>query len=501
MIKKVIIENFRTIDHLELNFKNMNPIVGPNNVGKTTILKAINNVLGESYFLSKFDISDFHNDSNTITIEIYLSKPIICRNLMPTNNSERIHIGINKFVFEINKDEQELDSNFFVYSEDGNEFFGTNKIRKQINFIYIPSNRDLKQQMYVGRSSIWGKILNKLNDSIMTNQSIIDEFKKSMSKSEQILEKNDNYVNLKRKLLTNIGENTKGLNDKIYLSFKIYDPSEYFKTLNIFGNIDDDPMLNIGKLGYGTQNLISITLFQTYAEIFQTDFIIALEEPESFLDFYTQRILFNNLKTLSGANVQIIYSTHSTHFIDPDLGSQIILLRKDDNTTYPIEIPNCDELDQYVQTKMDKTYTKFNPERNELFFANKILLVEGDSDKILYETLCEKYWNINLAEKRISIIQCGGKESVDYFLGFCRLMGLKNYFAIWDEDLIIKKSKYFDQTLSDNKGFVMEPNLEIMLEIEESKRDKVKKVLEWASSNKCIEKLELLSPIKSFLSD
>ena len=75
MIEKVIIKNFRTIDNLELNFSNMNSIVGPNNVGKTTVLQAIDNVLGESYVLSKFNINDFHdNDNDTITIEISLTK-------------------------------------------------------------------------------------------------------------------------------------------------------------------------------------------------------------------------------------------------------------------------------------------------------------------------------------------------------------------------------------------------------------------------------------------
>ena len=86
MIEKVIIKNFRTIDNLELNFSNMNSIVGPNNVGKTTVLQAIDNVLGESYVLSKFNINDFHdNDNDTITIEISLTKSILCRDLTSTN--------------------------------------------------------------------------------------------------------------------------------------------------------------------------------------------------------------------------------------------------------------------------------------------------------------------------------------------------------------------------------------------------------------------------------
>ena len=508
MIEKVIIKNFRTIDNLELNFSNMNSIVGPNNVGKTTVLQAIDNVLGESYVLSKFNINDFHdNDNDTITIEISLTKSILCRDLTSINDYEKYNIEIKKFVFKIHKDDQELDYKFSVYSEDDREFYGTNKIRKKINFIYIPSNRDLKQQMYIGRSYIWGKILTKLNNSTEFDEKTIDDFTKSMLASDKILENNIQYKKLKEKLLKNIEQNTKGLNDQVHISFKIFEPSEFFKNLNIYGDIKEDPKLNINKLGYGTQNLIAITLFQTYAEIFQNEFTIAIEEPESFLDPHTQRILFDNLKKLSHKHIQIIYSTHSTHFIEPKMGSKIIILRRIDNTTRIISIPDRQLLDKLCQNDEHKIYTQFNPERNELFFAKKILLVEGASDKILFETLCKKYWNINLNENGISIIECGGKCGVIYFVGVCRLIGLDEYYAVWDKDH--KKNEdcvktdnmaYLDETLSINKGFVMEPTLEDRLGIIKTGK-KVENAFNWASSDVAKQKLLILESVKSFLNN
>ena len=502
MIEKVIIKNFRTIDNLEINFNNINSIVGPNNVGKTTILQAMDNVLGESQILSKFDINDFHSsDNDTITIEISLAKSILCKDLTSTKDYEKYHIEIKKFVFEINKDGQELDYTFFAYSEDDQEFYGTNKIRKKTNFIYIPSNRDLKQQMYIGRSYIWGKILTKLNNSTEIDEKTIDDFTKSMIASDKILESNTQYKKLKEKLLENIKENTKGLNDQIQISFKIFEPSEFFKNLNIYGDIKDDPKLSINKLGYGTQNLIAITLFQTYAEIFQNKFTIAIEEPESFLDPHTQRILFDNLKKLSNEHIQIIYTTHSTHFIEPEMGSKIIMLRRIDNTTRIVSIPNRESLDELCHSEIHKIYTHFNPERNELFFAKKILFVEGDSDKILFETLCKKHWGINLNENGISIIECGGKGGVSYFVGVCRLIGLDKYYAVWDKDKDLDEMKYLDYTFSIKKGFIMEPKLEDMLGIKKSKEKKVEYAFKWASSDSAKQKLSILDPVKLFLNN
>ena len=75
---------------------------------------------------------------------------------------------------------------------------------KKINFIYIPANRDLKQQMYTNRSAIWGKILDKLNNSITFDQESTQKFTNSMETSTSILEENSIYKQFKKTLLKNI---------------------------------------------------------------------------------------------------------------------------------------------------------------------------------------------------------------------------------------------------------------------------------------------------------
>jgi putative ATP-dependent endonuclease of the OLD family len=49
MIKKLYIENFRSIEKMTLLPSHLSAIVGPNSVGKTNILKALEILLGESY--------------------------------------------------------------------------------------------------------------------------------------------------------------------------------------------------------------------------------------------------------------------------------------------------------------------------------------------------------------------------------------------------------------------------------------------------------------------
>ena len=193
MIKKVNIKNFRTIQELDLNFHDLGIIVGPNNVGKTTILKVLDAVLGETYPANKFDIEDFHDSSvDSITVEIDLEKPIYGRNLRSKDLYRRTDIPIKKFMFVISKSEQELHYEFTAYGNNDKIFYGDENLRKQINFVYIPANRDLPRHLFVNKKSVWGKILHKFDEEYKKNQNAV-EFKKSMELPKEILENNDVY--------------------------------------------------------------------------------------------------------------------------------------------------------------------------------------------------------------------------------------------------------------------------------------------------------------------
>ena len=65
------------------------------------------------------------------------------------------------------------------------------------------------------------------------------------------------------------------------LDFQMYDPLFYYKMIGMFGKSDTLAHIHVEKFGYGIQNLILISLFQTYAEIFKNKIILAIEEPEA----------------------------------------------------------------------------------------------------------------------------------------------------------------------------------------------------------------------------
>ena len=492
MIKKIIINNFRTIKHIELVFNNLGILVGPNNVGKTTIFEALDKVLGEKSPGYNFDSNDFHDPQiNQISIVIIFDKSVLGKNLRCTNTNQICTGEIIKFKFIINNKNGDIDYDFYAYNEESKEFIGNKILREKINFIYIPANRDLKKQMYFGRT-IWSKILKECNNDFKKNKDQSENFQNSMIEPIKILEKNEIFQKFKKNFLQNTSQSIRGLDDDFDLSFQMYDTLDYLKTLGISIKNTYDVTHNVERMGYGTQNIISIALFQTYAQVFCNRVILAIEEPESFLGPHLQMLFFKNLLDLS-INTQVLYSTHSTNFVRPDMGDKIQILYRDDDGNTNIRKSDPKLTIDLIKENWHKTYTHFNQERNELFFAKKNLLVEGNSDKILIETLCDKHWDINLAEKGISIIECAGKTSLYYFVMVCKLHGLSNYFAMYDKD--DKKTKKEDKENNDkvNKKLegeldktrrcIMTPNLETELGIDKSGGSKIENAYNWACDN------------------
>src|ERR1700674_3678704 len=79
-IRRVYIENYRSIETLELEFSSINALVGPNNSGKSNILRALNVVLGETWPSRPFTDKDYfqHDLARTIHIQVFFGNALQC---------------------------------------------------------------------------------------------------------------------------------------------------------------------------------------------------------------------------------------------------------------------------------------------------------------------------------------------------------------------------------------------------------------------------------------
>lgn len=506
-IKTLTIKNFRSIKALSIEPKNLCALIGPNGCGKTNILRALDLVLGEGWTTkAKVARHLFHDPLHPITIEVNFDSPI------EFENKKGYQVSVSSIKLEMTLD-PELSAKTTING--GETFYDQDKFKRLCHFILVPSERQLTFELSVSHWTMLGKLMKLIYENYISKysgdeQNLKNDFAEKIKGAKEFLEDDfstdevtfNKFVNTFKK---HCKENSSGLANEFEPVLDIYNLNWFYKTLQIHVKENfPDRHFDCEDVGTGMQNLLLVSIFQTYAELMGGKVIFGIEEPEIYLYPPAQRALYNNFIELS-RETQIFYTTHNPNFVSASRPDDIVLIRKEmEYGTYKLE------KDRYFnsQTAADefhRIYTHFNPERNELFFAKKVLLVEGDSDKILFITLCKEKWHFDLDNTGVIIISCGGKGGVNYFVGICKLIGLNNYFAIWDQDPGEEYKPKVD-LLSDltktSRGLEIKENLEKYLGLPSSdEASKIKNAYEWA---KTIEEAKIptdFNIINDFLKD
>lgn len=488
-ISKLEITNFRSIKHLVIEPEGLCALVGPNSVGKTNVLKAIDLVIGEGWTTKAKIARELFNDvTQPIKISIDFDMPVEFQGIDRFGTSHPQSVSNVTLTMEM---EPELD---VKTSFNGTSAWYQDEFKKHCHFVYIPASRDLSDQMRVSNWTLLGKMMKLIYENYIHEYGdenlLKQEFSSLMEEPKNFLEADFNadpkvvtYKNFVDTFKTYCSTNSAGLANDFQPQLNIYNLNWFYKTLQIHIKEDGcDKTFDAEEVGAGMQNLLLISIFQTYAKLMGGKVIFGIEEPEIFLYPQAQRSLYKSFQELS-INTQIFYTTHCQNFVDAYRAYEIELLRKtpiegtiNTNKNLSFLTPENAESEKF------KIYTQFNTARNEIFFAKKVILVEGDSDKILLSTIVEKKFGVDLDSDGISIISCNGKGGVNYFVGVCSLLGMSNYFSVWDsDDEDYRPSRNnLPAAIAAGTGIEIPGNIESYLKITGSTSDKVENAYNWA---------------------
>ena len=190
--------------------------------------------------------------------------------------------------------------------------------------------------------------------------------------------------------------------------------------------------------------------------------ILFIEEPEAHTHPQMQYVFIKNIKDLlrekkkiEGSdrriNLQTLMTTHSSHILAESNFDDIKYFVKNiDGDGYNTISKNLKELEIVYQKeggefnnhfKFLKQYLTLN--RSEVFFADKIILIEGDTERILLPAMIKKLDQENdyetpLLSQNISIIEVGNYSEI--YSEFIRFIGTKT-LIITDIDT----EKYCDE--------------------------------------------------------
>jgi predicted ATP-dependent endonuclease of OLD family len=175
--------------------------------------------------------------------------------------------------------------------------------------------------------------------------------------------------------------------------------------------------------------------------LFNRPLIFAIEEPELYLHPHIAKVFKETLYSLADDNLfQIVATSHSPNFIDLSKPHRtLVRLSVDLNKSIEVNQVSSDiyglpgdEVEQF------QALLKFNPHVNEVFFADRAVLVEGDTEVIAFKLIGEKLiTEASLpaeAYNRTSVVNCAGKPTMYVVLNILNNFGIP-YTVIHDFDI------------------------------------------------------------------
>jgi len=201
---------------------------------------------------------------------------------------------------------------------------------------------------------------------------------------------------------------------------------------------DGDATLALSEAGSGVQSGVLLALHrveQQAAQNPEAQFILAVEEPEAFLHPQKQKELYQGIRTAESDNLRVIVTTHSPYIIAETSFTRLGLVKKDGQHS---SLHVADVKD----AKEQETFDAYSDEVNSLlFFADKVVLVEGESDARVIKLLLEKKFGAQA--HRISIISASGNANFSPFLRMIRAWSAASipHLVVTDFDSLTKSTE------------------------------------------------------------
>jgi len=200
----------------------------------------------------------------------------------------------------------------------------------------------------------------------------------------------------------------------------------------------------VDQSGEGVKRVLIFSLFRTLADLRQgklslsdphpdeevpaesyPPLLILYEEAELFLHPGLQRTLLRAFSDLRDSGAQVIYTTHSPFMLQGKWLSSISLVSK-----IPLAGTQVTGFHTKLSSMAPKDMNLLLQVQNvsSYMFADRVLLVEGESDRIVLSKLAPALhpeWDF--AKRGIPILSVAGKGNLPLFRGFLLSLGIETY--------------------------------------------------------------------------
>ena len=424
------ISNFRKLKNIEMKFQpGLNILVGSNNVGKTAVIDALRALLaGHDEPYPRFDIEDVHRPNGDAPTGDIVFKYVF-RGLDLDDEAD--------FLAALKPDaDGNLEAHITIrYSEadkagrlrvkrwcgDHEDVGLTMDMMENLRGVYLPPLRDASQGLRPNRTSQLSRLFQLLADDAGR-----DEINDALKKLDEELKKHTPVVNthtaIKSRHDTMVGQQFAQALD-LDLS-----GSDFQRLASRLSLLVDSFEIDQNGLGFNNLIYMAVVLSELAKNREASYRSLIIEEPEAHLHPQLQAKLLGYLETIHEVEgerpVQLFVTSHSPHFASiADLDSLACLI--DTGTTVEAFFPRTIT---FGKGKREKLERYLDVTRAELFFARRVIFVEGTAELMLVSALAEKS-GYRLREHGVSLISVEGLN-FDSFLSLFGERALKIPVAV-----------------------------------------------------------------------
>lgn len=437
------IKNFGCIDENGITIKidDIVVLIGPNNVGKTTSIRAYE-MFANSGTILKIDDFYQNNENNPVEIAGVFGE---------ITNEDKQQIG-EKWIYK-NNDKQDVIKYKWRWEKSG--------VKGEKYSWYDKEGKWEKGGMGGWDSKIASCIpvplkISPFDDSIQLKNKIVElltsavkeNVKNDQSKVAKLLDQVNDLANeVKKQIAEELNKTTSRLQKNLNEVFPEHnvdiapqaDKIEVDKILatgthlNVAGN--DGKYYPLANQGSGLQRAFLWSAIEALADTgkmksgrstieSEKPKMLLVEEPESFLHPPAVRLAREALYKIAELdNWQVMITTHSPIFIDVSKPhTTIIRVEKNEGATKIFSTEKAQFSDK--ERERLQMIRNCHPTINEFFFANKVILVEGDTEQVTFS---------QVKEERVTIINCRGKANIPMFEKILNHFGVE-YIAVHDLD-------------------------------------------------------------------
>ena len=454
--------------------------------------------------------------SNCKTIQDYIDNGLDIYNIVP---EFKLINAKNKLTSSQEKTIKEIEE-LYSYNDEKQEWFTNpggipgNVLSKLPKFILIPAQHDI-DELY-GKKGAFVETLNELFQEVRNESENFKEAQKYLNLLSHELDATDENTEFGKM----IGEIDGIISDvfpstKIYATTSLSDANKAIQpefNIEIYSNVKTPVQFQgTGVIRSAVFALLRYKNTRDLRKIQNGEYVrpllIGFEEPELYLHPFAAQKMRDTIYSLAEeVQNQIICTTHSTYMIDlSSKPSQILnnlTLTKSskvlDGVEYPMEYVSAQSFNITKALNMltdndDKTYVKmlmrFDDEITKVFFANNVLIVEGDTEYILLTEALKRMKKEIASEIKSNwhFVRAHGKPPIISLVKYFKALNL-NVKVIFDKDggnqNAEKYNKYIiDAVNNENDYFCVENCIEDVLGYKQPSNDKPFKAYQFVESN------------------